>query len=76
MGEDGSGLHSIYLRRGAGYYIDLGASQMIIDGRIKLKRDGRAVGRHDAPRRPRRLRHRLRQHERVGGEAHLAGGRR
>ena len=37
MGEDGSGLHSIYLRRGAGYYIDVGASQMIIDGRIKLK---------------------------------------
>jgi putative flavoprotein involved in K+ transport len=25
MGEDGSGLHSIYLRRGAGYYIDVGA---------------------------------------------------
>ncbi|HUQ76102.1 MAG TPA: NAD(P)/FAD-dependent oxidoreductase [Burkholderiales bacterium] len=37
MGEDGSGLHSIYLRRGAGYYIDVGASQMIIDGRIKLR---------------------------------------
>jgi len=37
MGEDGSGLHSIYLRRGAGYYIDVGTSQMIIDGRIKLK---------------------------------------
>src|SRR5260221_254220 len=37
MGEDGSGLHSIYLRRGAGYYIDVGASQMIIDGRIRLK---------------------------------------
>ena len=37
MGEDGSGLHSIYLRRGAGYYIDVGASQLIIDGRIKLK---------------------------------------
>jgi len=37
---------------------------------------GRAVGWHDAPRRPRRLRHRLRQHERVGGEAHLAGDRR
>ena len=37
MGEDGSGLHSIYLRRGAGYYIDVGASQLIIDGRIRLK---------------------------------------
>src|SRR5437763_4011219 len=38
MGEDASGLHSIYLRRGAGYYIDVGASQMIIDGRIRLPR--------------------------------------
>ena len=37
FGEDGSGLHSIYLRRGAGYYIDVGASQLVIDGRIKLK---------------------------------------
>ena len=37
FGEDGSGLHSIYLRRGAGYYIDVGASQLIIDGRIRLK---------------------------------------
>jgi putative flavoprotein involved in K+ transport len=37
FGEDGSGLHSIYLRRGAGYYIDVGASQMIIDGRINLR---------------------------------------
>jgi putative flavoprotein involved in K+ transport len=37
FGEDGSGIHSLYLRRGAGYYIEVGASQMIIDGRIKLK---------------------------------------
>ena len=37
FGEDGSGLHSIYLRRGAGYYIEVGASQMIIDGKIRLK---------------------------------------
>ncbi|HZM34985.1 MAG TPA: NAD(P)/FAD-dependent oxidoreductase [Burkholderiales bacterium] len=36
FGEDGSGLHSIYLRRGAGYYIDVGASRLVIDGRIKL----------------------------------------
>ena len=26
-----------YLRRGSGYYIDVGASQLIIDGKIKLK---------------------------------------
>jgi len=37
FGEDGSGIHSSYLRRGAGYYIDVGASQLIIDGHIKLK---------------------------------------
>ncbi len=37
FGEDGSGIHSTYLRRGAGYYIDVGASQLIIDDSIKLK---------------------------------------
>jgi putative flavoprotein involved in K+ transport len=36
-GEDGSGLFMKYLRRGSGYYIDVGASQLIIDGEIKLK---------------------------------------
>ena len=36
FGEDGSGIHTCYLRRGAGYYIETGASKMIIDGRIKL----------------------------------------
>jgi putative flavoprotein involved in K+ transport len=37
-GADGSGLFMKYLRRGSGYYIDIGASQLIIDGEIKLKR--------------------------------------
>ena len=37
-GVDGSGLFMKYLRRGSGYYIDIGASQLIIDGQIKLKR--------------------------------------
>jgi putative flavoprotein involved in K+ transport len=37
-GPDGSGLFMKYLRRGSGYYIDVGASQLIIDGEIKLKR--------------------------------------
>jgi putative flavoprotein involved in K+ transport len=36
-GEDDSGLFMKYLRRGSGYYIDVGASQLIIDGKIKLK---------------------------------------
>ncbi|MEM9784093.1 MAG: NAD(P)/FAD-dependent oxidoreductase [Pseudomonadota bacterium] len=37
-GADDSGLFMKYLRRGSGYYIDIGASQLIIDGEIKLKR--------------------------------------
>ena len=37
-GDDNSGLFMKYLRRGSGYYIDIGASQMIIDGKIKLKK--------------------------------------
>jgi putative flavoprotein involved in K+ transport len=36
FGEDESGLYMKYLRRASGYYIDVGASQLIIDGRIKL----------------------------------------
>ncbi len=35
-GADDSGLFMKYLRRGSGYYIDVGASQLIIDGKIKL----------------------------------------
>ena len=37
FGEDGSGLFMKYLRRGSGYYIDVGASELVADGRIKLK---------------------------------------
>ncbi|MDP5306505.1 NAD(P)/FAD-dependent oxidoreductase [Paracoccus spongiarum] len=36
FGDDGSGLFMKYLRRGSGYYIDVGASQLIIDGEVKL----------------------------------------
>lgn len=36
FGADDSGLFLLALRRAGGYYIDVGASQMIIDGRIKL----------------------------------------
>jgi putative flavoprotein involved in K+ transport len=36
-GEDGSGLFMKYLRRGSGYYIDVGASELVADGRIKLR---------------------------------------
>lgn len=36
-GDDNSGLFMKYLRRGSGYYIDVGASQLIIDGDVKLR---------------------------------------
>jgi len=36
FGDDDSGLFMKYLRRGSGYYIDIGASQLIIDGKIRL----------------------------------------
>jgi putative flavoprotein involved in K+ transport len=36
FGEDGSGLFLKYLRRGSGYYIDVGASGLVANGDIKL----------------------------------------
>ena len=36
-GADDTGLFMKYLRRGSGYYIDVGACQLVIDGKIKLK---------------------------------------
>ncbi|MDX8511599.1 NAD(P)/FAD-dependent oxidoreductase [Mesorhizobium captivum] len=36
-GDDDSGLFMKYLRRGSGYYIDVGACDLVIDGSIKLK---------------------------------------
>ena len=35
-GEDGTGFLSAYVRRAAGYYIDVGASDLIADGEIAL----------------------------------------
>jgi len=35
-GDDESGIGPMYARRGSGYYIDVGASELIADGRIKL----------------------------------------
>ncbi len=37
FGDDGSGLFLKYLRRGSGYYIDVGASELVADGKVKLK---------------------------------------
>jgi len=35
-GDDGSGLFMKYLRRGSGYYIDVGAADLVADGQVKL----------------------------------------
>lgn len=37
FGDDDTGIQMQYLRRGGGYYIDVGASELIIRGDIKLK---------------------------------------
>ena len=36
-GDDGSGLFMKYLRRGSGYYIDVGASELVANGSVKLR---------------------------------------
>jgi putative flavoprotein involved in K+ transport len=36
FGEDDTGFQMMYLRRGGGYYFDVGCSQLIISGAIKL----------------------------------------
>lgn len=41
-GPDGSGLFLKYFQRGGGYYIDVGASRLIVDGSIKVAQ-GREV---------------------------------
>lgn len=40
FGDDGSGLFMKYLRRGSGYYIDVGACELVADGTIKLAKGG------------------------------------
>ncbi|MEM7271162.1 MAG: NAD(P)/FAD-dependent oxidoreductase [Pseudomonadota bacterium] len=35
--EDGTGLGTKYRRTASGYYIDVGGSQMVVDGRIKVR---------------------------------------
>ncbi|TFV73913.1 NAD(P)/FAD-dependent oxidoreductase [Blastococcus sp. CT_GayMR19] len=40
FGEDDSGLFMKYLRRGSGYYIDVGASELVANGSVKLAHGG------------------------------------
>ncbi|MFE9606870.1 NAD(P)-binding domain-containing protein [Streptomyces hokutonensis] len=42
-----TGVHELFFRRGGGYYIDVGASPLIIDGRIKIK-NGAEIAEFDA----------------------------
>jgi putative flavoprotein involved in K+ transport len=46
-GEDGTGFLSVYARKAGGYYIDVGASDLIADGEIALARgEIREIGEH------------------------------
>lgn len=42
-GPDDAGLLAKYLQRGGGYYIDVGTSQLIIDGKVKVKQGQEVV---------------------------------
>ncbi|WP_408377691.1 NAD(P)-binding domain-containing protein [Paraburkholderia megapolitana] len=37
FGDDNSGMYLKYLRRGSGYYIDVGASELVANGDVKLR---------------------------------------
>ena len=43
FGHDGSGIYRKYVTRGGGYYIDVGASQLIIDGKIKVEQSPEGI---------------------------------
>ncbi|KAF4774902.1 flavin-containing monooxygenase [Colletotrichum scovillei] len=36
FGPEGSGIYRKYITRGGGYYIDVGCSQLIVDGKVKV----------------------------------------
>ena len=43
FGDDGSGLFMKYLRRGSGYYIDVGASELVANGDDQARRRARST---------------------------------
>lgn len=43
FGVDGAGINRAYTTRGGGYYIDIGCSSLIIDGKIKVKRSPEGI---------------------------------
>jgi hypothetical protein len=42
-GPSGAGIIQLYYTRGGGYYIDTGCSQLIIDGKIKVKQSPEGI---------------------------------
>ena len=45
FGQDGAGIARAYYTRGGGYYIDVGCSQLIIDGKVKVKHSPQGIAR-------------------------------
>jgi hypothetical protein len=43
FGVDGAGISRAYMTRGGGYYIDVGCSQLIADGKVKVKRSPEGI---------------------------------
>lgn len=43
FGPDGAGIARAYFTAGGGYYIDVGCSQLIIDGKIKVKHSPKGI---------------------------------
>ncbi|GIK04438.1 hypothetical protein Aspvir_008521 [Aspergillus viridinutans] len=43
FGVDGAGISRAYMTRGGGYYIDVGCSQLIADGKVKIKRSPEGI---------------------------------
>ncbi len=85
FGDDESGLPLKYYRRGSGYYIDVGASELICNGSIKMKQGQveritptgvKFTDGSELPGRSHCLCHGLRLDERLGRAADLTGSRR
>jgi hypothetical protein len=47
FGVDGAGISRQYMTRGGGYYIDVGCSPLIIDGKIKMKHSPEGISGFD-----------------------------
>ena len=43
FGVDGSGIDRLYKTRGGGYYIDVGCSQLIVDGKINIAQSPQGI---------------------------------